>query len=62
MGSRIGTRSEEAEEVSMRYKAGEPAIFSAEDKIWLVIAGLRGEDNVAELCRNEASNQNLYYG
>ena len=58
MGSRIGTRSEEAEEGSMRYKAGEPA----EDKIWIVIAGLRGEDNLAELCRNEASNQNLYYG
>jgi transposase len=26
-----------------------------------VIAGLRGEDSVAELCRKEGINQNLYY-
>jgi transposase-like protein len=27
----------------------------------IVIAGLRGEDSVAELCRKEGINQNLYY-
>ena len=26
-----------------------------------MIAGLRGEDSVAELCRKEGINQNLYY-
>jgi transposase len=26
-----------------------------------VIAGLRGEDSIAELCRTEGINQNLYY-
>jgi transposase len=26
-----------------------------------VIAGLRGEDSIAELCRKEGINQNLYY-
>jgi len=26
-----------------------------------VIAGLRGEDSIAELCRREGINQNLYY-
>ena len=35
--------------------------FSAEDKVRIVIAGLRGEDSVAELCRKEGINQNLYY-
>ena len=35
--------------------------FSAEEKVRIVIAGLRGEDSVAELCRKEGINQNLYY-
>ena len=35
--------------------------FSAEDKIRIVIAGLRGEDSIAELCRKEGISQNLYY-
>ncbi len=35
--------------------------YSAEDKIRIVIAGLRGEESVAELCRKEGINQNLYY-
>ena len=26
-----------------------------------MIAGLRGEDSIAELCRKEGINQNLYY-
>jgi len=35
--------------------------FSAEEKIRIVIAGMRGEDSVAELCRREGIHQNLYY-
>ncbi len=35
--------------------------FSAEEKIRTVVAGLRGEDSIAELCRREGINQNLYY-
>src|SRR5437588_11593853 len=35
--------------------------FSAEDKIRIVLEGLRGEDSIAELCRKEGINQNLYY-
>ncbi len=35
--------------------------FSAEDKIRIVLEGLRGEDSIAELCRKESINQNLYY-
>ena len=34
---------------------------SAEEKIRIVLEGLRGEDSIAELCRKEAINQNLYY-
>ena len=35
--------------------------FSAEDKIRIVLEGLRGEDSIAELCRKEGIHQNLYY-
>jgi transposase len=35
--------------------------FSAEEKIRIVLDGLRGEDSIAELCRREGINQNLYY-
>jgi transposase-like protein len=36
--------------------------FSAEDKIRIVLEGLRGEDSIAERCRREGIVQNLYYG
>ena len=35
--------------------------FSAEDKIRIVLNGLRGEDSIAELCRKEGIAQSLYY-
>ena len=35
--------------------------FSAEEKIRIVLEGLRGEDTIAELCRKEGIAQNLYY-
>ena len=33
--------------------------YSAEEKIRIVLEGLRGEDSVAELCRREGLNQNV---
>ncbi len=35
--------------------------FSAEEKIRIVLDGLRGEDSIAELCRREGINTNQYY-
>ena len=35
--------------------------FSAEDKIRIVLEGLRGDDSIAELCRKEGIAQNLFY-
>jgi transposase len=35
--------------------------YSSEDKIQIVLAGLRGEDSVAELCRQEGIAQSQYY-
>ena len=35
--------------------------YNAEEKIRIVLEDLRGEDSIAELCRREGINQNLYY-
>ncbi len=35
--------------------------YSAEEKVRIVVAGLRGEEPIVALCRNEGINQNLYY-
>lgn len=36
--------------------------FSAEEKIRIVLEGLRGEDSIAELCRREGIATSMYYG
>jgi len=35
--------------------------FSSEEKIRIVLEGLRGEESIAELCRREGISPNLYY-
>lgn len=35
--------------------------YSSEEKIRIVLEGLRGEESIAELCRREGINPNLYY-
>ena len=35
--------------------------FSSEEKIRIVLDGLRGEYSIAELCGREGINNNLYY-
>ena len=55
------TLSDEAEKRVRDIKRATRRHFSAEDKIRIVIAGLRGEDSISELCRKEGIHQNLYY-
>ena len=35
--------------------------FGAEDKIRVILQGLRGEESIAEICRKEGLHQHLYY-
>ena len=35
--------------------------FSSEEKIRIVLEGLKGEESIAELCRREGISPNLYY-
>jgi transposase len=36
--------------------------YAAEEKIRIVLEGLRGEVSIAELCRKEGIAQSMYYG
>ncbi|QHV96683.1 transposase [Spirosoma endbachense] len=35
--------------------------YTAEEKIRIVLEGLQGEQSVAEICRREGLNTNIYY-
>ena len=35
--------------------------FSSEEKIRIVLEGLRGEESITTICRREGINPNLYY-
>ena len=51
----------EADQVVRNIKRQTRRKFNAEEKIRIVLAGLRGEDSIAEICRKEGLHQNLYY-
>src|ERR1700685_2605753 len=61
MRTKVETDSEEAEKRVRDIRRATRRQYSAEEKVRIVIAGLRGEDSVAELCRKQGINQNLYY-
>jgi transposase-like protein len=44
-----------------RHPAADAQQYSAEEKIRIVVAGLRGEDSIAELCRRQGIAEGLYY-
>ena len=61
MRQKSGPAREPAEQVVKDIRRATRRHFSAEDKIRIVLDGLRGEDSIAELCRREGIVQNLYY-
>jgi transposase len=61
MRQRPDQLKEPAEKVIKEIRRATRKQYSAEEKIRIVLAGLRGEDSIAELCRREGINQNLYY-
>ena len=61
MRQKSGRTKEPAEKVVRDIRRATRRRFSAEEKIRIVLAGLRGEDSIAELCRREGIAQSLYY-
>jgi transposase len=61
MRQKSGPAEELAAQVIKNIRRATRRQFSAEEKIRIVLDGLRGEDSIAGLCRREGIVQNLYY-
>jgi transposase len=61
MRQKSGPARAPAEQVVKDIRRATRRHFSAEEKIRVVLEGLRGEVSIAELCRREGIVQNLYY-
>src|SRR5438270_13199143 len=62
MRAKSSTPKTPAEKVVKDIRRATRKHYSAEDKIRIVLDGLRGEDSIAELCRREGIAQSMYYG
>ena len=54
-------RTSSSEQVIRDIKRKARKQYSAQEKIRIVLYGLRGEDSIAELCRREGIAHSLYY-
>ena len=61
MRQKSGPAKEPAAKIVKDIRRATRRQFSAEEKIRIVLEGLRGEESIAELCRREGIVQNLYY-
>ncbi len=61
MRQRPRPAKEPAEQVVKEIRRAIRKHYSAEEKIRIVLEGLRGEDSIAELCRREGIPPNVYY-
>src|SRR5271168_5416835 len=61
MRQKTGPAKAPAEQVVKEIRRATRRQFSAEEKIRIVLEGLRGEDSIAEPCRREGIVQNPYY-
>jgi transposase len=56
-----GSHDQTSEKVVQDIRRKTRRRFSAEEKIRIVLEGLRGEESIATLCRKEGLAPNLYY-
>ena len=55
------SKKKSAESIIKDIKRKTRRKFSAEEKIRIVLEGLKGEESVAAICRREGISPNLYY-
>jgi len=61
MRQKSGPQVQSAEQVVKDIRRATRKHHAAEDKIRIVLEGLRGEYSIAELCRREGIAESLYY-
>ena len=62
MRQKSGPEKRPAEDAIKDIRRATRRHFSAEEKIRVVLEGLRGEESIAELCRREGIASSMYYG
>lgn len=55
------TEESKSEKIVHEIKRKTRRKYSSEEKIRIILEGLRGEVSIAELCRKEGLNPNVYY-
>ena len=61
MRQKSGTQKASAEQVVKDIRRATRKQYGAEEKIRIVLDGLRGEESIAALCRREGIAESLYY-
>ncbi|GGB05536.1 transposase [Brucella endophytica] len=61
MRRKTGPQTSTAEKTIKDIRRATRKHHSAEDKIRIVLEGLRGEDSIAAICRREGIAESLYY-
>ena len=61
MSQKSGTPKKSSERIVKDIRRATRKQYSAEEKIRIVLDGLRGEHSIAELCRREGIAESLYY-
>src|ERR687889_189143 len=62
MRQKSGPARSPADQVVKDIRRATRRHFLAEEKIRVVLEGLRGEESIAELCRREGIASSMYYG
>ncbi|MBX8802035.1 transposase [Ochrobactrum sp. MR28] len=58
---KAGTSKDAADKLVKNIRRKTRQHYSAEEKIRIVLAGLRGEESISVLCRREGIAESLYY-
>src|SRR6201982_3345966 len=61
MSQKSGSSKPSSERLGRDIRRATRKQYSAEEKIRIVLDGLRGEHSIAELCRREGIAESLYY-
>jgi transposase len=61
MNKKSGPDKAPAEQVIKDIRRQTRRPYSAEEKIRIVLEGLRGEESIAEICRREGIASSMYY-
>lgn len=61
MKAKLTTRRTKGEKIIKDIRRATRKQYSAEEKIRIVLDGLRGVESIAELCRQEGIAQSIYY-